>query len=304
MRIIYFGSGSFAVPTLERLSEHIILVVSQPARPSGRSGAPVPTRVAAAAGKLGLMVLTPEKSRAPEFVERLQEENVDFLLVASYGQILSEAVLTSAKQGGINLHGSILPKYRGAAPIQRSVEAGDAESGVTLMQMDKGMDTGDIIEIETTLIGRDETYGELQDRLAEIAADMAEKWATKIAEDDYPRMPQDSTRATVAPKIKREETELDLSRPARTEYNRFRAFTPTPGATVSTRFGRIKLVQARLNEQSGTPGTIVALKPNVAVACEAGSLELLEVVPEGKRPMDGRSWANGQRLRIGDNLLA
>jgi methionyl-tRNA formyltransferase len=266
--------------------------------------ATVPTKVKIEAQELGIPILTPEKIRAPEFVELLREVDADFLLVASYGQILSEAVLASTKRGGINLHGSILPKYRGAAPIQRSIEDGETESGVTLMQMDKGMDTGDVITITTTPIDPDETYGELQIRLAEIASNIAVDWAPRIVAGEYEHFAQDAELATVAPKITRAETELNLTEPARKEYNRFRAFSPAPGAMLVTRFGRIKLVRARFNEQNGTPGTIVALKPNIAVACEQGSLELLEIVPEGKRPMDGRSWANGQRLRIGDNLLA
>ena len=304
MKIILFGSGTFAVPALERLSSHVSLVVTQPDRPSGRHLRLQASPVKLAATRLGIAVESPERSRTPEFVERLKAEEADFLLVASYGQILSEAVLNSAHQGGINLHGSILPRYRGAAPIQRSIECGDTESGVTLMQMDRGMDTGDIIEIVRTPIGPDETYGELQDRLALIGAELAEEWASRIARGDYPRVPQDPTRAGLAPKIDRAETELDLNRGASAEYNRFRAFTPSPASFLSTRFGRLKLRQLRQSDFAGTPGTIVALNPDVVVACAEGGLRLIEVQPEGKRQMEGRAWANGVRLRIGDNLLA
>src|SRR5262249_18938452 len=154
---------TFAVPALQELKDHISLVVTQPDRPSGRGMRMHSSPVKEAALEIGLPVETPEKSRAPEFVERLQSENADALVVASYGQILSQRVLDSAKRGGINLHGSILPKYRGAAPIQRAILDGEPETGITLMQMDKGMDSGDIIAIERTPIGSDETYGELQD---------------------------------------------------------------------------------------------------------------------------------------------
>ncbi|HLK14617.1 MAG TPA: methionyl-tRNA formyltransferase [Fimbriimonadaceae bacterium] len=304
MRIVYFGTGEFAVPSLRRLSKAISLVVSQPDRPSGRKLSLQPTPVKVAARELGIPVESPERSRSPEFVERLRVEEADFLLVASYGQILSEAVLNSARHGGINLHGSILPKYRGAAPIQRALEHGETETGVTLMQMDRGMDTGDVIEIRRTPIDPDETYGELQARLALVAADLAEEWAPCLAAGDYARTPQDVLGATVAPKIDRAETELVLTDAAVAQYNRFRAFSPNPGVSVATRFGRLKLLKSRISDLAGTPGTVVALNPDVIVACVGGSLRLLEVQAEGKRPMDGRAWANGARLRIGDNLLA
>jgi methionyl-tRNA formyltransferase len=257
-----------------------------------------------AADKLDIPVEAPERSRSPEFVGRLQAEAADFLLVASYGQILSESMLHSAARGGINVHGSILPQYRGAAPIQRAIENGDIETGVTLMQMDRGMDTGDIIEIVRSPIGPDETYGELQQRLAKVAADLASAWAAPIADGRYPRTAQDATRATMAPKINRAETELQLTRSARREYNRFRAFTPSPAAFLISRFGRLKLLRLRHAEVAGTPGELLALNPEVIVACGDGGLALQEVQPEGKRPMEGRAWANGVRLRIGDNLLA
>jgi methionyl-tRNA formyltransferase len=303
VKIILFGTGTFAIPALERISPHISLVVTQPDRPSGRNMRLQPSPVKLAGVGLGIPVESPEKSRAAEFVDRLRAEEADFLLVASYGQILSEAVLTSARQGGINLHGSILPTYRGAAPIQRAIENGDRETGITLMQMDKGMDTGDVIEIRRTPIEPDETYGELQDRLGVVAADLIESWAARIARGEYPRKPQDSGKATRAPKIDRAETQLNLSESATREYNRFRAFTPSPGAYLETRIGRLKIRKLRKSSLLGTPGTVVALNPDVVVACAEGSLSLVEVQPEGKRPMEGRAWANGARLRIGDNLL-
>ena len=304
MKIVLFGTGTFAVPALERLSADISLVVTQPDRPSGRHLRLLPSPVKLAATALGIAVESPERSRTPEFVERLRAEHADFLLVASYGQILSESVLTAAERGGINLHGSILPKYRGAAPIQRAIENGEAVTGVTLMQMDRGMDSGDIIEIVRTPIGPDETYGELQERLSVLSADLIEAWAARIAGGNYPRVPQDPANATLAPKIGRAETELALTDPASDTYDRFRAFTPSPAAFLSTRFGRLKVRQLRQSDFAGTPGTIVALNPDVVVACGEGGLRLIEVQPEGKRQMDGRAWANGIRLRIGDNLLA
>jgi methionyl-tRNA formyltransferase len=255
------------------------------------------------AQELGLAVESPERARSPEFVERVQQENADFLLVASYGQILSQKLLDSAKQGGINLHGSILPKYRGAAPIQRCIEAGDTETGITLMQMDKGMDTGDIIEIARTPIGSDETYGELQDRLAIIAAQLVCDWKDRLAVGDYPKTPQDGELASLAPKIDKTEAEIDFHSPAIPSYNRIRAFSPVPCPFMATRVGTAKIKQARLGSGTGQPGTVLSLNDGLEVAMGEGSLKLLAIQPEGKKPMSGRDYASGFRIRVGDSLI-
>lgn len=303
MKIVYFGTASFAVPALRAVASDVCLVVSQPDRPHGRGMKLSSSPVKEAALELGLPIETPEKSRAPEFVELLRSLEPDALLVAAYGQILSVAVLESAKRGGINLHGSILPKYRGAAPIQRAILAGDRETGVTLMQMDRGMDTGDMIAIERTPIDPDETYGELQDRLALIAATMAKEWMPKIAAGEYPREPQNHAEATVAPKIEKAEAALDPARNAPAEYDRFRAFTPAPGAFLRTRFGILKITRARLGTEEATPGVVLSASDSCQVAFANGSLHLLEVQPEGKKRMSGKDFANGFRLKPGDNLL-
>ncbi len=302
MRLIFFGTGSFALPALEALKDSIILVVTQPDRPKGRGMKLHPSEAKLKALELGLPVETPEKSRAPDFVARLREENADALVVASYGQILSQAVLDSATRGGINLHGSILPFYRGAAPIQRAILEGQTETGVSLMQMDKGMDTGAVIEIVTTPINQDETYTELQDRLAVIAAKLAADWMPRIVTGDYSATPQDSTQATTAPKIEREEAELKFDRDASTEYNRFRAFTESPGAFVKTRLGQVRLHKARLVTGGGEPGTIRTVKGTLTLSFRSGAIEFTEVQPEGKKRMAGRDFANGARLAVGDRL--
>jgi methionyl-tRNA formyltransferase len=302
MKIVYFGTGEFAVPALKACSQWVSLVVCQPDRPSGRGMRLHPTPAKTAALELGIPVETPEKSRAPEFVERLVAEQADFLLVASYGQILSQAVLDSARLGGINLHGSILPEYRGAAPIQRCILDGRTETGISLMHMDKGMDTGDVIAIERTPVHPDETYGALQDRLAGVAADMAVKWLPAILKGEAPRTPQDHALATAAPKVTKEEAELRFDRPAKTEYDRFRAFTPSPGGFLRTKSGLLKLHDARLAEVSGALGTVLATQPFLVVAFEQGGVELREVQPEGKKRMSGKDYANGLRLKPGDNL--
>lgn len=293
------GTGTFAVPALRALAPHVILAVAQPDRPSGRGLRLTPSPVKAAALELGIAVETPEKARAAEFVEAIRALDADALVVASYGQILSTKLLESTRRGGINLHGSILPKYRGAAPIQRAILDGEPETGITLMQMDRGMDTGDMIAIERTPIGPDETYGELQDRLALLAADMAQAWLPRIVAGEYTRVPQDHTEATMAPKIEKADAALDAGQPAATEYNRFRAFTPVPGATLTTLSGLVRLSQVRLSEATGDPGTVLATSPNLRIAFADGALDLLELQPEGKKRMSGRDFANGARLRPG-----
>ena len=245
---------------------------------------------------------TPEKSRAPEWAEFFESLQPEALVVASYGQILSQRVLDSARYGGINLHGSILPYYRGAAPIQRAILNGDLKTGITIMQMDKGMDTGDIIDIRETPIGQDETYGELQDRLALIAAELAEVWLPKILAGNYLRTPQDSSRATMAAKVEKVEAELSCSRPALEEYARVRAFLPVPGPFLKTSSGVLRISTAKLSSQNGVPGTILSLNP-LTVAFAEGSIELQEVQPEGKKRMSGRDFANGARLKPGMRLV-
>ncbi len=303
MKIAFFGTASFAVPTLERLSDSISLVVSQPDRQSGRGLKLQCSPVKQAAIQLGLPVETPEKCRSAEFIERIRSEEFDVLLVAAYGQILPQALLEAARCGAINLHGSILPKYRGAAPIQRAIQNGEAETGVTLMQMDRGMDTGDIISISTCPIEPDETYGEVELKLGGIAAKLAQDWMPKIVSGNYSRTPQNSVEATYAPKVERIEGELSFSGDVSIEYNRFRAFTPSPGAFLVTKLGRLKLAEVRNSEETGIPGTILRRSPDPIVAFEGGSLIFVAVSPEGKPRMRGLDWLNGVRLKEDDSLL-
>lgn len=302
MSVIYFGTSEFAVPALRAIASSVSLVVSQPDRPSGRHLKLQPSPVKLAATELGLPCETPLKARDPEFVEHIRAMRPDALIVAAYGQILSESLLQSATHGGINLHGSILPEYRGAAPIQRAILDGRTETGVTLMQMDKGMDTGDMISIETIPIDPDETSGELQVRLADLAAQMISSWLGRIVMGDYPREKQDHDRATMAPKVQKADAELNPNEVASLAYNRFRAFTPSPGAFIVTPTGNIKVLRAKLNSKTGTPGTILAVQPTLTVAFQEGSLDLLEVAPPGKRAMSGVDFANGQRFKPGDTL--
>lgn len=303
MRLVFFGTGEFAVPALRALAPHVVLVVSQPDRPSGRGHRVHETPIKALAGDLGIPCVTPLKARDPEFVTQIAALDADALVVASYGQILSLTLLDSAKRGGINLHGSLLPKYRGAAPIQRAILDGETETGVTLMQMDKGMDTGDMITKICMPIGSDQTYGEVQQALAEIASEVIREWIPKIVDGHYPREKQEDGAATVAPKVEKAEGELRFDREAGCEYNRFRAFTPSPGAFMNLSSGLVKVKEARVGHQQGKPGTILAIDDGCTVALRSGSMRLLQLQPEGKKRMTGRDFANGLRLKAGDSLI-
>lgn len=300
MKLVYFGTSEFAVPALRRLAPSISLVVSQPDRPTGRGMRVQSSPVKLAALELGLPVETPEKCRAPEFVERIRSENADALLVAAYGQILPTSLLESAKFGAINLHGSILPLYRGAAPIQRCIQNGDTETGVTLMKMDKGMDTGDILTISTTAIHPDETYTELHLRLADLAADLAERDLEAVLAGKIQPEAQNHELATYAPKVEKAEAELHFGNSVRDEYNRFRAFTAVPGAFVKTKFGVLKLREVKLTEGPGKPGEVLQIRPELTIAFAGRALKFITVQPEGKAPMPGSAWANGIRLQPGE----
>lgn len=304
MRLVFFGSADFAVPALEALREHVILVVSQPDQPTGRGLEMRATPVKKRALELGLPVETPERSRKPEFIESIEALRADALVVAAYGQILNERLLNAAKRGSINLHGSILPQWRGAAPIQRAIEAGDTESGVTLMQMDKGMDTGDIIAIDRTEIEPDETAGELFVRLSQIAGKMAAVWMPKIVAGGYVRIPQDSDQATHAPKVTKDDARLTFDMDGEIAYRKLRAFTPFPGAFVETRQGPLKIVSARLTPSTAKPGEIAEVRPELTVGFGGGfAMRLLEVQPSGRKRMSGAEFANGARLMPGESLI-
>lgn len=302
MRLVYFGTAEFAVPALQRLASHVVLVVSQPDRPKGRKMQLQPSPVRMAAEALGLPIATPERARSAEFIDEIRALNADALVVAAYGQILSTSLLESAVRGGINLHGSILPEYRGAAPIQRSLLDGQTKTGVTLMQMDRGMDTGDTIAVAEMTIGPEETAGELTPRLAELAADLVESWIERIVAGDYPRTPQDHARHSMAPKVLKDEAELDFGNSATHEFNRYRAFTPVPGTFFQTDSGPVRVWRCARASGSGEPGTVLQVLPELEVAFGSGSLVMAEVSPAGKKRMSGRDFANGARLSVGSLL--
>lgn len=304
MRIVFFGTGDFAVPALKVCGAHVVLAVSQPGRASGRGMKIRPSPVEAAARDLGLAVATPEKARDPEFIASVERLAPDLLVVASYGQILRPRLLEAARIAPINLHGSILPRWRGAAPIQRAIEAGDRESGVTLMRMDAGMDTGPTIAFAPTPIGEDETAGSLSERLARLAAELLAEWLPRLGAGAFDPAPQPEEGATIARKVERTDARLDPTGPAAREYDRFRAFTPAPGAYIEGVRERLRILEARpVPEAHGEPGRAIIGGGRLILACAGGGLELRRVGPPGRPPMDGRAWANGARIASGDKLV-
>ncbi len=301
MKIVFFGTAPFAIPSLEAVASVTSLVIAQPDRPAGRGLKTVMTPVKARALELGLPVETPERCRRPEVIERLKEIDADLFVVAAYGQILPQALLDVPRHGCINIHGSLLPAYRGAAPVQHAIWNGDAFSGVTLMRMDAGMDTGDIIAMETCAIAPDETAGELYNRLADMGGQLLAAHLATLGSGQYVATPQDHTKATMAPKILPSDAEIPADEPFDLAYRRYRAMTPVPGAWIQTRWGRLKLRDVRPVASTSPAGTVVGTRPEFVIALPGGALVLRQVQPEGKKAMRGTDFANGARIQPGDS---
>jgi methionyl-tRNA formyltransferase len=307
-RIVYFGSGAFAMPPLERLHKAgypILAVVSQPPKPAGRGMRLQPTPVHSLAESLGLPVLTPQRARDPEFLAQLRALAPDLIVLASYGKILPQAVLEIAPLGNWNLHGSLLPKYRGASPIQYALLNGERETGVTLMEMVAEMDAGDIYLQATEPIHPDDDYGALEARLAARAASLLLDGLERLQAGTLIRAPQDHAAATYAPLITKDDTRVRWEESAERCRNRIRAFSPKPGAFTVWRGKTLKLWRAEVAPRTGgaAPGAIIACAPDdLRVACGDGALRLLEVQPESRPRMDSRAFINGYRPQVGERL--
>jgi methionyl-tRNA formyltransferase len=307
-RALFYGSPAFAVPSLEALAEvaDVVGVVCQPDRPAGRGLTLTAPPVKVRAEQMGAPVVQPTKLRTGEFGAWAREQQADVALVVAYGRILPRDVLDAPRLGCVNVHASLLPKYRGAAPITWAVVHGEPESGVTLMKLDEGMDTGPTFARASTPIGPEETAGELGERLALLGADAVRAWLPRYLAGDVTLEEQDHARATMAPMLDKEHGRIDWTRPARTVHDHVRGMSPWPGAFTRSRGKTLKVHAARVVEagRAGTaPGTVLlADKTRVLVACGAGSLDLLSVQPEGKRAITGAEWVNGRGVAEGDTL--
>lgn len=306
LRVVYFGTPAFAVPTLEALigSRHpVVALVSQPDRPRGRGHhlQPTPTRQVAEAHRIP--VLQPTKLKDVGFLEALAALAPDIGVVAAYGRILPDALLALPRLGMINVHASILPAYRGAAPIHRAVMAGDSETGVTIMRVVSELDAGAILDVARIPIGPDETSPEVERRLASLGAERLLAVMEEMTAGTATGTPQHHAAATYAPKITREDGRIDWSRPAAEIHNRVRGLQPWP--LVSARLGDHRcLLHATRPETldgSAVPGTIVTAGPDgIVVAAGAGAVRILALQPEGRRVMTAREFLAGRRLQPGD----
>lgn len=303
LRLVLMGTSPFAVPALERLHagpDRIEAVYTQPPRPAGRGMKERLSPVHAAALELGLPVLTPASLKDEATRTAFAALAPDLAVVAAYGLILPPAILATPRLGCINLHGSNLPRWRGAAPIQRAIMAGDATTGVDIFQMEAGLDTGPVLASRTVAIGRHETAGLLHDRLAALAADMLPPLLTDMAAGTAEARPQPAEGATYASKIQKDEGALDFSRPAAELDRHIRGLTPWPGCFAYLGGTRLGILTAEPVAGHGEPGAVIGLP--LTVACGEGALRIASVQPAGKRPMPAEDFARGRRLEVGDRL--
>jgi len=306
VRVLFFGTPEFAVPSLRALVGEgfdIAAVVTRPDRPTGRHRSRVSaSAVKAAALAEELTVLQPDRPAGPEFVAAARDLAPEVSIVVAYGHILPQALLDVPRLGSVNVHASLLPALRGAAPIQRAILEGLAETGITIMQMDAGMDTGPVLHQVTTPIAPDETGGELTARLAELGAEALVEALTLLEETGLVAQPQPSTGVTLAPKIRREEERIDWTCPAETVARKIRAFDPKPGAWTRCGAVELKLFGGRAEAAQGEPGRVLAAGDVLRVACGTGAVTASEVQPAGRARMAARAFVNGRGVAAGDLL--
>jgi len=299
------GTPEFAVPALREVARacDVVAVVTRPDRPRGRGLASGPAAVGVEAARLGLAVSKPERPNAPESLAALAALAPELFAVVAFGAILSPALLAVPKLGAINLHGSRLPEYRGASPVQRALWDGRAETGVTTLWMDEGVDTGDVILQRRHAIAPEDDAGSLAEALAALGAPLLAESLTLAHEGRAPRTPQDRNAGSYAKKLTKEDGRVDWTLDATVVWNRQRAVTPWPGATTTLAGKRIQIVAARPAPDAGAgapPGAILETGAEaVRVACGRGALDLLRVKPAGRAAMGGAEWARGARLAHG-----
>ncbi len=307
MRILFMGSPELAVPSFHAAKETglIVGVITQPPRASGRGRKLTPSPIFREAGQWGVEAMTPDSLRTPDMEETLRRLEPDLAVVVAYGKILPPNILAVPKLGCVNIHASILPVLRGAAPIQWAIVRGYQETGVTLMQMDEGMDTGPILLQKTTVIGAQETAGELGDRLASMGADLLREGLPRLARGELPPIDQDSSQATYAPLLTKADGLVDWSLSAIEIANRVRGFSPWPGTHTTRAGSRLLITRARVLEEENqtSPGSIVwAGTEGIQVACGSGTLHILAVKPEGKREMRAEEFLAGHKIETGEIL--
>jgi len=300
MRLIFMGTPDFAVPTLDALVDaghEVVAVYSQPPSRAGRGKKERPSPVHARAEQLGIEVRHPTSLKGAEEQKAFASLDADAAVVAAYGLLLPQAVLDAPKHGCLNVHGSLLPRWRGAAPIHRAIQAGDAETGITIMRMELGLDTGPMLLKAATSIDH-KTTGELHDELAALGASLMVRALEQI--DTLHAEVQDDARATYAPKISKAEAKLDFAKPAEVLEREVRAFSPFPGSWFELDGERIKLLRAELVEASGAPGTV--LDERLTIACGNGAIRPVTLQRAGKPAMPLDDFLRGNAISAGKNV--
>ncbi len=301
MRIIFIGTGEIGAPTLQALqkSEHeIVAVVTQPDKPVGRDQRIEASPIKKAGAQMKMLILQPTRIKDRQAIEQIRALRPDVIVVIAYGQILPRAVLEIPKIACLNLHASLLPRWRGAAPIQAAIAAGDRETGITIMYMDEGLDTGDLLLQRKIDIAPNETGGSLHDRLGQIAPVALLESLRMLSSGNVPRAPQDNALATSAPKLTREDGRIDWSEPAAVIAQKIRAFNPWPGAftKITAKLNEprnLKIFSAEIVGLSGVPGEILRSERELIVAAGESALSLGDVQLEGKRRMSAPELRRG-----------
>lgn len=293
MKIVFMGTPDFAVPALRRLiTEHqVVCVYTREPKPAGRGNKLNKTPVHLVAEENGIEVRTPKTLRNPEEQQKFAALNADVAIIAAYGLILPKPVLEAYPLGCINIHASLLPRWRGAAPIQRAIEAGDKIGGVTIMQMTEGLDTGDMILKGEVPISDTMTGGELHDSLSSLGADLISAVLTDIKK--YSMQKQDDAASCYAKKLDKDECKIDFNMPIRTLYNKVRAFSPFPAMFFEYQGERFKILQSEISSQQGVAGKIIAGQKELIIATRDGALKVTKIQRQGKRPMDTAELLRG-----------
>ncbi|MBV8314840.1 MAG: methionyl-tRNA formyltransferase [Planctomycetaceae bacterium] len=312
IRIVMLGTGDFALPTFLHLCEtghQVVGLITQPDRPQGRKQELIPSRIKVEAQRLGIPIEQPEDVNAPESLDRVCGLAPDLLVTAAYGQILSAGLLAIPRWGGINLHGSILPAYRGASPVARAIQNGDLETGVTIIRMTPKIDAGGIIAVARTPIGPDETAGELEGRLAALGAPLVAEAIASLIAGSAQVLPQEKAKVTKAPKLRKEDGLIDWSKPARAVHDHVRAMQPWPTAFTfwyrreeSSRVPlRLIVSKTAVVDGRGATGEVITSEADrLIVAAGQGAVRLITIQPPGKKPMSAVDFLHGNRVATGD----
>ncbi|MBI4511347.1 MAG: methionyl-tRNA formyltransferase [Deltaproteobacteria bacterium] len=305
LRTVFMGSPEFAVPTLRAVmaTTDLCAVVTQPDKPAGRGQKLLPPAVKAVAGEAGIPVLQPRSARAPEFLDSLKALQPDVAVVVAYGKILPQAVLDVPMHGCLNVHASLLPRYRGAAPIQWAIIRGEKETGVTIMRLDAGMDTGPMLISRVVPIADEDTAGTLSERLAKAGAELMVVALERLQVGGLVETPQDHAGATLAPLLSKEHGRIDWTKPAVELWNLVRGVDPWPGAYTLLGDELLKAWGAKVVKGSGEPGTVIDVdRDGLVVACGEGALALAELQLPGRKRMPARALVAGRPIPPGTRL--